>query len=318
MRCMLRVVIAGGAGFIGSHLCECFLNQNDSVVCLDNYLTGTPQNILHLQSNPNFELIVQDITKPISIDGTVDMVLNFASPASPPHYLEHPIETLMVGSLGTQNLLDLAKQKDAKFMMASTSEIYGDPLQHPQNEAYYGNVNCIGPRSVYDEAKRYAESITMAYHREYNVSTRIIRIFNTYGPRMSLDDGRVVPNFIAQALRGEPLTIYGDGSQTRSFQYVDDLVKGIQNLLSHEYHEPINLGNPHEMTINEFAHVINMVTDNPGGIIYQPNNRITNDPQRRKPDIRRAKEVLGWEPTTGLYEGITRTIEYYKSILSVQ
>lgn len=315
---MLRVVIAGGAGFIGSHLCESFLSQNHSVVCLDNYLTGTPQNILHLQSNPNFELMEHDITKSISIDGEVDIVLNFASPASPPHYLQHPIETLMVGSIGTQNLLNLAREKGAKFMMASTSEVYGDPLQHPQSEMYYGNVNSIGPRSVYDEAKRYAESITMAYHREYNLSTRIIRIFNTYGPRMSLDDGRVVPNFIAQALRGEPLTIYGDGSQTRSFQYVDDLVRGIQTLLTYEYHEPINLGNPHEITINEFAHVINMATDNPGGIIYQPHNRITNDPQRRKPDIRRAKEVLGWEPTTGLYEGITRTIEYYKSILSVQ
>ena len=315
---MLRVVIAGGAGFIGSHLCESFLSQNHSVVCLDNYLTGTPQNILHLQSNPNFELMEHDITKSISIDGEVDIALNFASPASPPHYLQHPIETLMVGSIGTQNLLNLAREKGAKFMMASTSEVYGDPLQHPQSEMYYGNVNSIGPRSVYDEAKRYAESITMAYHREYNLSTRIIRIFNTYGPRMSLDDGRVVPNFIAQALRGEPLTIYGDGSQTRSFQYVDDLVRGIQTLLTYEYHEPINLGNPHEITINEFAHVINMATDNPGGIIYQPHNRITNDPQRRKPDIRRAKEVLGWEPTTGLYEGITRTIEYYKSILSVQ
>lgn len=311
----MRLLITGGAGFIGSHLADRFLSEGHNVVAIDNLITGDTRNIAHLAGNPNFLFIKHDITNYIYVGGTIDAVLHFASPASPIDYLKHPIQTLKVGALGTHNALGLALAKRARFLLASTSEIYGDPLEHPQKETYVGNVDAIGPRGVYDEAKRYAEALTMAYHRVHKVNTHIVRIFNTYGPRMRLEDGRVVPNFVAQALRGEALTIYGDGKQTRSFQYVDDLVDGVHKLLFSEYHEPVNIGNPHEMNIIDFAKIVNEITDNPAGIIFEADKRIQGDPQTRKPDITRARTVLGWEPKVGIYEGLQKTIEHFKKTL---
>lgn len=311
----MRVLITGGAGFIGSHLCDRFLNEGHTVIAMDNLITGNTRNIAHLVDNPNFRFIRYNITNYIFIDGPLDAVLQFASPASPIDYLKYPIETLKVGALGTHNTLGLAMAKKARFLLASTSEVYGDPLQHPQREDYVGNVDAIGPRGVYDEAKRYAEALTMAYHRVHGVDTRIVRIFNTYGPRMRLEDGRVVPNFIAQALRGEPLTIYGDGQQTRSFQYIDDLIEGIYRLLMSDFTDPVNIGNPHEMTIKQFAEVVNELTDNPGGTIYQEDKRIKGDPQTRRPDITRARTILNWEPKVEIYEGLQRTIDHFRQVL---
>lgn len=307
----MRILITGGAGFIGSHLCDRFLAEGYSVIVVDNLITGDLRNLEHLKDHPQFQFIQHDISIPLKIEGSLDAVLHFASLASPPHYLRYPIETLKVGSYGTHNTLDLAQEKNARYLLASTSEIYGDPLEHPQNEGYFGNVDAIGLRGVYDEGKRYAEALTMAYHRKFNLQTYIVRIFNTYGPRMTLIDGRVVPNFISQAINKLPLTVYGDGGQTRSFQYVDDLVNGLMKLLFSDYHSPVNIGNPQEMTILEFAEMINRFTNNPAGIVFQKDQRIAGDPQTRCPDISLAKEVLGWEPTISLEEGIGRTVEYF-------
>lgn len=311
----MRVLITGGAGFLGSHLCDRFIAEGHDVIAMDNLITGNTQNIVHLSGNPNFSFIKHDVTNYIYVDGEIDAVLHFASPASPIDYLKYPIQTLKVGSLGTHNALGLALAKNAKFLLASTSEVYGDPLEHPQKETYVGNVDTIGPRGVYDEAKRFAEALTMAYHRAHNVETRIVRIFNTYGPRMRLDDGRVVPNFIGQALRGEPLTVYGDGSQTRSFQYASDLIDGIYRLLNSDFSNPVNIGNPYEMTILEFAEVVNNLTQNPAGITYKEDLRIKGDPQTRQPDITRAGEVLGWKPQVELQEGLKNTIEYFRDVV---
>jgi dTDP-glucose 4,6-dehydratase len=308
---MTRVLITGGAGFIGSHLCERFLQDGSDVICMDNFLTGSPDNIAHLFANPRFTFIQQDVTNYIYVKGPVDAILHFASPASPVDYLELPIQTLKVGSLGTHKALGLAKEKGARFLLASTSECYGDPLVHPQNEDYWGNVNPIGPRGVYDEAKRFAEAMTMAYHRTHGVATRIVRIFNTHGPRMRLRDGRVVPNFIAQALRNEPMTVYGDGSQTRSFCYVSDLVEGIVRLLNSGYDSgPVNCGNPTEVTILRFAEVIKALTGSRSEIVFRP--LPVDDPKQRQPDITRARALLGWEPTVGLEAGLRQTIDYFR------
>jgi dTDP-glucose 4,6-dehydratase len=311
---MARVLITGGAGFIGSHLCERFLTEGDEVICIDNLLTGSPDNIAHLFSNPRFTYIQQDVTTYIYVKGPLDAILHFASPASPVDYLELPIQTLKVGSLGTHKALGLAKEKGARFLLASTSEVYGDPLENPQRESYWGNVNPIGPRGVYDEAKRFAEAITMAYHRTHKVATRIVRIFNTYGPRMRLRDGRVVPNFISQALAGEPLTVYGEGTQTRSFCYVSDLVEGIVRLLRSEESDPVNCGNPNEVTIVEFARRILALTGSKSQIVHRP--LPVDDPKVRRPDITRARTLLGWEPTVGLEEGLQRTIAYFKQTIA--
>ncbi len=308
----MRIVVTGGAGFIGSHLCDHYINQGHEVVAVDNFVTGSRGNVTHLVGNPDFTLIDHDICKPIVIDGPVDAVFNLASPASPPHYLEMPIDTLRIGSEGTYHCLELAREKGASFLMASTSEVYGDPLEHPQLESYYGNVDPIGPRAVYDEAKRFSEAMTMAYHREYDMDTHIVRIFNTYGPRMNPEDGRVVPNFIIQALRQQPLTVYGDGAQTRSFQYVDDLVNGMVRLMASDYHYPINIGNPEEITIVQFAEIVNELTNNTGGIKYLPQERIVGDPQRRQPAIGRAAEVLGWKPSVSVRDGLAKTIAYFR------
>jgi dTDP-glucose 4,6-dehydratase len=307
----MRILITGGAGFLGSHLCDRFLAEGHQVIAMDNLITGSTRNIEHLAGRDDFLFIKHDVTNYIYVEGPLDAILHFASPASPIDYLELPIQTLKVGALGTHKALGLAKAKKARFLLASTSEVYGDPLIHPQREEYWGNVNPIGPRGVYDEAKRFAEAMTMAYHRTHGVETRIARIFNTYGPRMRLDDGRVVPNFIGQALRGEPLTVYGDGSQTRSFCYVDDLIEGIYRLLLCKEVEPVNLGNPHEMSILEFAQVVIELTGGKSDIIYQE-ARIKDDPQRRQPDIAKAKTVLGWEPRVSLEEGLKRTIEWFR------
>jgi dTDP-glucose 4,6-dehydratase len=308
---MGRVLITGGAGFIGSHLCERFLAEGDHVICMDNFLTGSPDNVAPLMKNPRFTFIQQDVTNYVYVEGAVDAILHFASPASPVDYLEKPIQTLKVGSLGTHKALGLAKAKNARFLLASTSECYGDPLVHPQNEDYWGNVNPIGPRGVYDEAKRFAEAMTMAYHRFHGVKTRIVRIFNTHGPRMRLRDGRVVPNFIAQALKDQPITVYGDGSQTRSFCYVSDLVEGIVRLLRSDYDKgPVNLGNPVEVTILQFAERIRALTRSKSEIVYRPLPE--DDPKVRQPDIGRAKAILGWEPKVGLDDGLKKTIEYFK------
>ncbi len=311
----MHVLITGGAGFLGSHLCDRFIAEGHHVIAMDNLITGNTENIAHLAGNDRFKFIHHDVTQYIYLSGQIDAVLHFASPASPIDYLKYPIQTLKVGALGTHNALGVALAKGARFLLASTSEIYGDPLEHPQRETYVGNVDTIGPRGVYDEAKRYAEALTMAYHRTHGVDTRIVRIFNTYGPRMRLEDGRVVPNFIAQSLRGDALTVYGDGSQTRSFQFVSDLIEGIFKLLMSDYNEPVNIGNPHEMSILEFAELVNQLTDNPAGIVYKAQERIKGDPQTRKPDITRAREVLGWEPKIDINEGLTRTIEYFKNRL---
>jgi dTDP-glucose 4,6-dehydratase len=311
----LRVLITGAAGFLGSHLCDRFLKEGHTVVGMDNLITGNTRNIAHLAGNDRFSFIKHDVSNHIFVAGDIDAVLHFASPASPIDYLKFPIQTLKVGSLGTHNALGLALAKDAKFLFASTSEIYGDPLEHPQRESYFGNVNTIGPRGCYDEAKRFSESLVMAYHRQHNLKTYMVRIFNTYGPRMRLDDGRVVPNFIGQALRGQPLTVYGDGSQTRSFQYCDDLIEGIYRLLHSDFHEPVNIGTQEEMSIVEFARRVNEITGNPAGIIFKEDLRIKDDPQTRRPDTTRAKQVLDWEPRVPLSEGLPRTIEYFREVV---
>jgi dTDP-glucose 4,6-dehydratase len=310
----LRVLITGAAGFLGSHLCDRFLEEGHIVIAMDNLVTGNTRNIAHLAGNRNFSFIHHDVTNYIYIKDALDAVLHFASPASPIDYLKLPIQTLKVGALGTHNALGLALAKNARFFLASTSEIYGDPLEHPQKETYVGNVDTIGPRGVYDEAKRYAEALTMAYHRVHGVETRIVRIFNTYGPRMRLADGRVVPNFVAQALRGEPLTVYGDGMQTRSFQYVSDLIEGIYRLLQSDFTDPVNIGNPEEMTILEFAKTVNEIIGNEAGISFK-DERIKGDPQTRQPDISRARSVLGWEPTINLREGLKHTVTYFREVV---
>ncbi len=307
----MRTLITGGAGFIGSHLCERFLAEGHEVICVDNLITGVLSNIDHLRANPQFRFIGHNISHPLEIDGPLDNVLHFASPASPVDYLAHPIPTLKVGSLGTHNSLGLAKAHGARFLLASTSEVYGDPQVHPQREDYWGHVNPVGVRGCYDESKRFAEAMTMAYHRYHQLDTRIIRIFNSYGPRMRLDDGRVLPNFMGQALRGEPLTVYGDGSQTRSFCYVDDLVEGIVRLLGTDFHEPVNLGNPDEVTVLEFAKEILALSGSESQIEYRPLPQ--DDPRVRKPDITRARKVLGWEPRVSRSEGLRRTLDYFKA-----
>ena len=307
-----RVLITGGAGFLGSHLCDRFLKEGCKVIAMDNLITGNKNNLVHLNSNPEFEFRLHDITKYIEIEGELDYILNFASPASPIDYLKIPIQTLKVGALGTLNCLGLAKAKSARILVASTSEIYGDPLVHPQTEKYWGNVNTIGPRGVYDEAKRYMESITMAYHTFHQVQTRIIRIFNTYGPRMRLNDGRALPAFIGQALRGENLTVFGDGSQTRSFCYVDDLVEGIYRLLLSDYSNPVNIGNPNEISLKDFAEEVLKLTESNAQIVYRPLPK--DDPKQRKPDISKAKEILNWEPRIERAEGLKKTYQYFKSL----
>jgi dTDP-glucose 4,6-dehydratase len=309
----MRILITGGAGFIGSHLVDRLVGEGHQVVAMDNLVTGDLKNIAHHRANPNFEYIHHDISNHIHVAGQLDWILHFASPASPIDYLQLPIQTLKVGALGTHNALGLAKAKGAKIMLASTSEVYGDPLVHPQPEDYWGNVNPIGPRGVYDEAKRYAEAITMAYHCVHNVDVRIIRIFNTYGERNRVNDGRVVPTFINQALRGEPITIFGEGQQTRSFQYVADLVEGIRRLMEKDFHKPVNLGNPTELTILEFAKLILRLTGSQSGLEYRPLPE--DDPKTRKPDISRAKALLDWEPRVAVEEGLTRTIAWYRTLL---
>jgi dTDP-glucose 4,6-dehydratase len=310
----LRTVITGGCGFIGSHLCERFLAEGHEVLCVDNLLTGSRRNIESLLANHRFRFKEHNISEPVEVDGPVDNVLHFASPASPVDYLAHPIPTLKVGSLGTHNALGLAKAKDARFLLASTSEIYGDPEVHPQREDYWGNVNPIGPRGCYDEAKRFAEAITMAYHRFHAVKTRIVRIFNTYGPRMRLNDGRVLPNFMMQALRGEPITIYGKGDQTRSFCYVSDLVEGIYRLLFADHSLPVNLGNPSEITVHQFAEeIIALVPGTKSKIVYH--ELPEDDPKRRRPDITKAQTLLGWNPVVERAEGLRRTLDYFRSVL---
>ena len=310
----MRTVITGGAGFIGSHLCDRFLADGCEVICLDNLLTGSSRNIAALIDRPRFRFIDHDVSEPIEIDGPVDSVLHFASPASPVDYLTHPIPTLKVGSLGTHNALGLAKAKDARFLLASTSEVYGDPEVHPQTEDYWGHVNPVGPRGCYDEAKRFAEAITMAYHRYHGVKTRIVRIFNTYGPRMRLNDGRVLPNFMKQALRGEPITIYGQGHQTRSFCYVSDLVDGIVRLLNTDFSEPVNLGNPNEITVMQLAEeIIALVEGTKSTIIHE--GLPQDDPKHRKPDITRAKSLLGWEPVVDRAQGLKLALEYFRTVV---
>lgn len=307
----MRTLITGGAGFVGSHLCDRFLAEGHDVLCVDNFITGDPANIAHLRANERFTFIKHDISQPIEVAGSVDNILHFASPASPVDYLRHPIPTLKVGSLGTHNSLGLAKAKKARFLLASTSEVYGDPEQHPQREDYWGHVNPIGVRGVYDEAKRFAEAMTMAYHRYHGVDTHIIRIFNTYGERMRLDDGRVVPNLMGQALRGEPLTVYGTGAQTRSFCYVADLVEGIKRLLVTDFHEPVNLGNPNEVTILDFAKEILELSGAASQIEFKPLPQ--DDPRVRRPDISRAQKLLGWEPKVERREGMRRTLEFFRN-----
>jgi len=313
---MARYLITGGAGFIGSHLCESFLKQGHEVICMDNYSTGAGENIAGFAANPRFTFVDHNVSRYIEVREPLDYVLHFASPASPVDYLELPIPTLKVGALGTHNTLGLAKAKKAVYLLASTSEVYGDPLVRPQSEEYWGNVNPIGPRGVYDEAKRFAEAMTMAYHRYHGLDTRIVRIFNTYGPRMRMRDGRVVPNFITQALKGEPLTVYGQGQQTRSFQYVDDLVAGIQKLLGADHHLPVNIGNPHEMTVLDFAKKIIELTGSKSAIVYKPLPE--DDPQVRQPDITKAKRILGWEPQVALEDGLRKTIDYFRAKLKEQ
>jgi dTDP-glucose 4,6-dehydratase len=318
----MRILITGAAGFLGSHLCERLLQDGHEVVGMDNFITGSPENLAHLSGKTGFSFIRHDVSDFIFVPGKLDAVLHFASPASPnpksPYgYVNLPIQTMKAGALGTHNTLGLAKKNQARFLLASTSEIYGDPLEHPQTEEYWGHVNPIGTRSVYDEAKRFAEALTMAYHRFHDIDTRIARIFNTYGPRMHLDDGRVVPNFIQQALCGQPLTVYGNGEQTRSFCYVDDLIEGITRLLLSDEHMPINIGNPVEMTILDFAQLINHIVGNKAGIVNQPADRQESDPQRRRPDITRARTILKWEPKINLEDGIRRTIPYFRQKLGL-
>ncbi|MCU0445917.1 MAG: SDR family oxidoreductase [Microscillaceae bacterium] len=310
---MKRVLITGAAGFLGSHLCDRFIKEGYHVIGMDNLITGNMQNIEHLMPLSQFEFYHHDVSKFVHVSGHVDYILHFASPASPIDYLKIPIQTLKVGSLGTHNLLGLAKEKNARMLIASTSEVYGDPLVHPQNEDYWGNVNPIGPRGVYDEAKRFQEAITMAYHTYHGLETRIVRIFNTYGPRMRLDDGRALPAFMSQALNGEDLTVFGDGSQTRSFCYVDDLVEGIYRLLLSDYAYPVNVGNPSEITLLQFAEEIIKLTGTTSKIVYKPLPK--DDPKQRQPDITRAKEILGWEPKVAREEGLKITLDYFKKMM---
>ncbi len=318
----MRVLITGAAGFLGSHLCDRLLKEGHQVVGMDNFITGNSENLAHLAGNQNFLFIRHDVSNFIFVPGRLDAVLHFASPASPNEssplgYINLPIQTMKAGALGTHNTLGIARANNARFLLASTSEIYGDPLEHPQTESYWGHVDPIGKRSVYDEAKRFAEALTMAYHRFHGLDTRIVRIFNTYGPRMHIDDGRVVPNFLQQALRLEPLTIYGDGGQTRSFCYVDDMVDGIYQLLISDEHEPINIGNPIETSIHDLALIINSLTKNPAGIVSFKKQRGPSDPQRRRPDISRARKILNWEPNISLEDGIQRTTPYFKDKLGL-
>ena len=311
----MRILVTGGAGFIGSHLCEALLVEGHSVVCVDNLLTGSLRNIAQLKNEPRFEFAQKDVNEPYDV-GSVDYVFHFASPASPVDYMEHGIETLKVGSLGSFHSLDLAKKYGAKYLVASTSECYGDPLEHPQKETYWGHVNPIGPRSVYDESKRFAEAVTMAYHRYYKVDTRILRIFNTYGPRLQLNDGRVISNFMKQALRGDPLTVYGDGSQTRSFCYVADEVEGILRLSRSDAHDPVNIGNPTEFTILECAHLVLKVTGSKSPITYEPLPQ--DDPRQRRPDISKARQLLGWEPKIDLEQGLRLSMEYFQQAIEIE
>jgi dTDP-glucose 4,6-dehydratase len=306
------VLITGAAGFLGSHLCDRFVAEGTSVIAMDNLITGDEKNIEHLKGLPNFKFVLHDITRHITIDGPLDYILHFASPASPIDYLKIPIQTLKVGALGTHNCLGLAKDKGARILVASTSEVYGDPLVHPQPESYWGNVNPVGPRGVYDEAKRFMESITTAYHSFHGVETRIVRIFNTYGPRMRLNDGRALPAFIGQALRGEDLTVFGDGSQTRSFCYVSDLIEGIYRLLLSDYSMPVNIGNPHEISLKDFAEEVLKLTDAAVKIVFKP--LPIDDPKQRQPDITKAAELLGWSPTISRAEGLQKTYAYFKSL----
>jgi len=308
-------MITGGAGFIGSHLCDRALAEGHEVIAVDSLITGDRANFAHLAHNPAFRFIQHDVTRYITFEEPLDVVFHLASPASPVDYARLPIQTLKASSLGTHNALGLARVREARFLLASTSEVYGDPQVHPQHESYVGHVDTLGPRGVYDNAKRYAEALTMAFHRVHGIDTRIARIFNTYGPRMRLADGRVVPNFIAQSLRGEPLTIYGDGSQTRSFQYISDLVEGIWRLLHAPCHEPVNIGNPREMNILDFAAVVNELTDNQAGVVFRENSRMSGDPQTRQPDISRARSLLGWEPCVGLREGLRTTIDFFRDAM---
>ena len=313
----MRILITGAAGFLGSHLCDYLLANGHTVVGMDNFITGNPENIAHLSGNNRFEFIKHDVSNYINVPGKIDAVLHFASPASPNPaspfgYPSLPIQTMKAGALGTHNSLGVAKANNARFLLASTSEIYGDPEEHPQKESYWGHADPIGFRSVYDEAKRFAEALTMAYHRFHKLDTRIVRIFNTYGPRMRIDDGRVVPNFIHQALNGKPLTIYGDGSQTRSFCYVSDLIDGIYKLLMSDEHFPVNIGNPAEISILQFAEEINRITGNKAGLEYKIDKRLGDDPQRRQPDITRAKNILHWEPKIELQTGLEKTINFFK------
>ena len=318
----MRILITGAAGFLGSHLCDRLLGEGHEVVGMDNFITGNPENIAHLMGNEKFSFQKHDVSNYIFVKDKVDAVLHFASPASPnpdspSGYFNLPIQTMKAGALGTHNCLGVAKEHNARFLIASTSEIYGDPLVHPQSEDYTGNVDPAGPRAVYDEAKRFAESLTMAYHRYHNVDTRIIRIFNTYGPRMDLEDGRALPNLLKQALLGQPLTVYGDGSQTRSFCYVDDLVDGIVKLLYSDEHLPVNIGNPNEMSILQFAETINRVVENKAGVTYVKDARSVRDPQQRQPDITRARKILKWEPSVELEEGLKKTAPYFKQKLGL-
>ncbi len=310
----LRIVVTGGAGFVGSHLCERLLGEGHEVIAVDSFVTGTPENVAHLLPEPGFSLVEADVSKVLPVEGRVDRIYHMASPASPIDYVELPFVTLYAGSDATRICLDRAEADGARFLMASTSEVYGDPAVHPQVESYWGNVNPIGPRSVYDEAKRYAEALTMAYHRYKKVETRIVRIFNTYGPRMRADDGRVIPAFCSQAIRGEPLTVFGDGKQTRSFCYVTDLTEGIHKLMESNLTEPCNMGNPVERTMLDLAEVVTRHTGNTAGIVHQP--LPPDDPTRRRPDISRAKNVLGWEPVVSLEEGLKTTLEHFRKVLA--
>jgi dTDP-glucose 4,6-dehydratase len=319
----MRILITGAGGFLGSHLCDRLLAEGHEVIGLDNFSTGNPENLIHLMGNGNFSFYKHDVSNYIFLPGKLDAVLHFASPASPnpqspSGYFNLPIQTMKVGALGTHNCLGVARANKARFLLASTSEIYGDPLVHPQTETYPGNVDPVGPRAVYDEAKRFAESLTMAYHRAHNVDTRIVRIFNTYGPRMDLEDGRALPNLLKQALLGQPLTVYGEGKQTRSFCYVDDLVDGIIKLLYSDEHLPVNIGNQHELSILQFAETINRIVGNKAGITFVKDARSARDPQRRQPDITRAREILDWEPKVSLEEGLKKTIPYFKQKLGVE